>query len=108
MAADDVGEFCAVCMLRSAIGDGADPGGELRSFESSAESGFVQRIRGQVRCNAEEGWVDHEANFVPKRAFAMCGKADSGSTSLETLDSLSVRVGSVKFENLNKLLAQNR
>ena len=38
----------------------------------------------------------------------MYGKADSGSTSLETLDSLSVRVGSVKFENLNKLLAQNR
>src|SRR5271165_1460531 len=40
LAADDTGEFCAVCMLRSAIGDVADLTGERGSFESSAESGF--------------------------------------------------------------------
>jgi hypothetical protein len=40
LAADTAGEFCAVCMLRSAIGDVADTGGERGSLESSAASGF--------------------------------------------------------------------
>jgi serine/threonine protein kinase/tetratricopeptide (TPR) repeat protein len=40
MTADDAGEFCVVCMLRSAIGNVADPGGQPGSFESSVESGF--------------------------------------------------------------------
>jgi eukaryotic-like serine/threonine-protein kinase len=37
LTSDVAGEFCAVCMLRSAIGDIADTDG---SFESSADSGF--------------------------------------------------------------------
>jgi serine/threonine protein kinase/tetratricopeptide (TPR) repeat protein len=40
MATDSLGDFCAICTLRSAIGDTADPGGEAGSFDSSAESSF--------------------------------------------------------------------
>jgi hypothetical protein len=52
-----------------------------------------------------------DANFAPEgrqsEPSRCTEKGTPGSTPLETLDSLSVRVGSVKFENLNKLLAQN-
>jgi hypothetical protein len=40
LAADAAGDFCAVCMLRSATGDAAETGGGGGSFESTAESGF--------------------------------------------------------------------
>jgi len=40
LASDSDGKFCAVCMLRSAIGGAGDAGGEMESFDSSSEDAF--------------------------------------------------------------------
>jgi serine/threonine protein kinase/tetratricopeptide (TPR) repeat protein len=40
LAADDAGEYCAVCMLRRAIGGAGDSGEASGSFDSGAERGF--------------------------------------------------------------------
>jgi serine/threonine protein kinase/tetratricopeptide (TPR) repeat protein len=40
LAADDAGEYCAVCVLRRAIGGAGDSGEAVGSFDSGAERGF--------------------------------------------------------------------